>query len=199
MPVTTYLTGLLTGLGLIVAIGAQNAYLIRQGIRRTGIGGIVLICIMSDVVLICAGTLGIGMLVSRAAWLLEVLRWTGAAYLAWFAVTSLRAAARPASLTAAGPARRHRVYLTAAALTWLNPHVYLDTVVLLGSLANQHGPDGRWSFAAGAISASVLWFSGLGYGACALAGPLSRARVWQALDLTIGLTMLILAVRLVVS
>ncbi|WP_198401440.1 LysE/ArgO family amino acid transporter [Acidipropionibacterium acidipropionici] len=199
MPVTIYLTGLLAGLGLIVAIGAQNAYLIRQGIRRAEIGGIVLICILSDVVLICAGTLGIGMLVSRAAWLLEVLRWAGAAYLVWFAVTSLRSAARPAALTASGPTRRHRAYLTAAALTWLNPHVYLDTVVLLGSLANQHGPDGRWSFAAGAITGSVLWFSALGYGARALAGPLSRTRVWQALDLTIGVTMLILALRLVVS
>lgn len=193
---TTYLTGLLAGLGLIVAIGAQNAYIIRQGIRRAGTGGIVLICILSDVVLICAGTAGIGVLVAHAAWLLEVLRWAGACYLVWFAITSLRSAARPAALTAAGPARRTRVYLTAAALTWLNPHVYLDTVVLLGSLANQHGPGGRWVFAAGAITGSILWFTGLGFGARALAGPLSRARVWRALDLAIGVTMLVLALRL---
>lgn len=196
---TTYFTGLLTGLGLIVAIGAQNAHIIRQGVRRAGIGGIVLICILSDVVLILAGTAGIGVLVARAGWLLQILRWAGAGYLVWFAIASLRSASRPAALLAAGPTRNHRVYLTALALTWLNPHVYLDTVILLGSLANQHGPDHRWVFAAGAVTGSAVWFSGLGFGARAMAGPLSRASVWRALDLVIGVTMLILAARLLMS
>lgn len=196
---TTYLTGLASGLGLIVAIGAQNAFIIRQGVRRAGIGGIVLICILSDVVLIGAGTAGIGALVQHAGPLLEVLRWAGAIYLAWFGITSLRSVGRTSALEPTGPARTHRIYLGAAAITWLNPHVYLDTVLLLGSLANQHGPQGRWVFAAGAVTGSIAWFSGLGFGARALAGPLSRPRVWQVLDLAIGVTMLVLSVRLLLT
>ena len=131
-------------------------------------------------------------------WLLEVLRWGGALYLLWFAVSSLRAALRPQGLVAEqAPRTAGSVIATTLALTWLNPHVYLDTVVLLGSLANQHGPDARWVFAAGAVAASVLWFTALGYGARLLARVLADPKAWRVVDVVIAVVMAVLAVRLI--
>ena len=191
-------TGLLTGLALIVAIGAQNAFVLRQGVRREHVGAVVLVCMASDAVLILAGTAGVGALVQAVPWLLEVLRWGGALYLLWFAVSSLRAALRPQGLVAEqAPRTAGSVIATTLALTWLNPHVYLDTVVLLGSLANQQGPDLRWVFAGGAVVGSIVWFSALGYGARALAPVLDRPRAWQIVDLVIAAVMLALAVSLI--
>jgi len=191
-------TGLLTGLALIVAIGAQNAFVLRQGVRREHVGAVVLVCMASDAVLILAGTAGVGALVQAVPWLLEVLRWGGALYLLWFAVSSLRAALRPQGLVAEQASRTAgSVIATTLALTWLNPHVYLDTVVLLGSLANQHGPDARWVFAAGAVAASVLWFTGLGYGARLLARVLADPKAWRVVDVVIAVVMAVLAVRLI--
>ena len=192
-----YAAGLATGLALIVAIGAQNAYVLRQGIRREHVGLVVALCIASDVLLIAAGTAGLGGLVGRVPGLLEVLRWAGVAYLVWFAVQSLRAARHPTGLRAAesGASSRGAVLRTAAALTYLNPHVYLDTVLMLSNLANQQGA-GRWRFAAGAMTASALWFTGLGLGSRALAGPLRRPRTWQVVDVLVALTMLLVAARL---
>ncbi|MEE6272595.1 LysE/ArgO family amino acid transporter [Georgenia wangjunii] len=190
-------TGLVTGLALIIAIGAQNAFVLRQGIRREHVGTVVALCMLADAALILIGTAGIGALVSRFPDALEVLRWGGAAYLTWFAVRSFIAAARPSALTAEAPRSRGSVVATTLALTFLNPHVYLDTVVLLGSIANQHGADARWVFAAGATAGSVLWFSALGYGARALSGVLDSPRVWRGVDVVIGVVMLVLAVRLV--
>lgn len=192
-------TGLLTGLGLIVAIGAQNAFVLRQGIRREHIGTVVVLCAVSDAVLILAGTAGIGALVESFPPILDILRWGGAAYLVWFAVRSFLSALKPSALTGQGPGSRSSVIATTLALTFLNPHVYLDTVVLLGSLANQYGESARWIFAAGAVLGSILWFSGLGYGARMLSGVLSRPRTWQVLDLLIGIVMLALAVKLVLG
>ena len=192
-------TGLVTGLGLIMAIGAQNAFVLRQGLRREHIGVVVMLCIISDALLIFGGTAGIGALVARFPAALEILRWGGAAYLAWWGIRSLASALRPSALTAQAPRAKGTVILTTLALTFLNPHVYLDTVVLLGSLANQHGPDLRWIFAAGAAVGSCLWFTALGYGARSLSGVLNRPRTWQILDLLIGVVMLILAVRLVLG
>ncbi|WP_420716240.1 LysE/ArgO family amino acid transporter [Pseudarthrobacter sp. LT1] len=191
------ITGMLTGLALIVAIGAQNAFVLRQGIRREHIGAVVAVCMAGDALLIVPGTAGIGALVTRFPGVLEVLRWAGAAYLLWFAVRSFMAAARPAALAEQAPRSRNSVIATTAALTFLNPHVYLDTVVLLGSLANQQGPDLRWTYSAGAVAGSVLWFSVLGYGARALAGVLASARTWRWIDASIGVLMVILAVRLI--
>jgi len=188
---------MLTGLALIVAIGAQNAFVLRQGIRREHIGPVVAVCMAGDALLIVAGTAGIGALVTRFPGVLEVLRWAGAAYLLWFAVRSFMAAARPAALAEQAPRSRNSVIATTAALTFLNPHVYLDTVVLLGSLANQQGPDLRWTFAGGAVAGSVLWFSVLGYGARALAGVLASPRTWRWIDAAIGVLMVVLAVRLI--
>ncbi|MDK1328700.1 LysE/ArgO family amino acid transporter [Arthrobacter sp. zg-Y1143] len=189
-------TGMVTGLGLIVAIGAQNAFVLRQGIRREHIGTVVLLCALSDAILILGGTAGIGALVSRFPQALDLLRWAGAAYLAWFGIRSIRSALKPSSLGAQEPRSRGSVVSTALALTYLNPHVYLDTVVFLGSLGNQYGTSGRWIFAAGAVAGSVLWFSALGYGARSLAKFLKSPRTWQILDVLIGIVMLALAVLL---
>lgn len=192
---STFLPGLLAGLSLIIAIGAQNAFVLRQGLRREHVGAVVAICIAADVVLIAAGTAGIGVLVERFPAVLTGLRWAGAAYLVWFAIGSFRSAARPGALASAGARSRKSVATTTLALTFLNPHVYLDTVVMLGSLANQQGSE-RWVFAAGAMLASALWFSGLGFGAHKLAGPLGKPATWRVLDAVIGVVMLALAAYL---
>lgn len=192
------LAGLLTGLSLIVAIGAQNAYVLRQGLAREHVGLVVAICALSDVVLITAGVAGIGRIVEGAPWVLEVVRWLGVAFLTWYGVASLLRARRAETLHAADrvTVSRRGVALRAAALTWLNPHVYLDTVLLLGTIANHEGPTGRWWFAAGACVGSVLWFSGLGFGARYASRWLARPRAWQVLDVLIGVTMLAIALSL---
>lgn len=193
--------GLLTGLSLILAIGAQNAFVLRQGLARQYVGPVVAVCALSDAVLIGAGVSGIGAIVAHAGWVLDLVRWLGVAFLASYGVLSLLRARRPGSLEAARTGARSRGSAVgrALALTYLNPHVYLDTVLLLGSIANQHGPGDRWWFAAGAGLGSVLWFSGLGYGAGAGQRLLSTPRAWQVLDVLIGLTMIAIAVSLAVS
>ncbi|WP_436700132.1 LysE/ArgO family amino acid transporter [Nocardioides sp. BYT-33-1] len=196
------LAGLVTTASLIVAIGAQNAYVLRQGLLRSHVGVVVLVCAASDAVLIAAGIAGVGALVDRAGWTLVVVRWLGVAFLLWYAAGSLRRATRPESLAAAAggttEARRGVVTRTVL-LTWLNPHVYLDTLLLIGSVATVHDggePAGRWWFGAGAAVASVLWFCGLGFGARLLAPLLARPRAWQVLELCIAATMVLVAVRL---
>ena len=195
---TSFVPGLLTGLSLIVAIGAQNAYVLRQGLRREHVGVVVAICSLSDLVLILAGVAGIGTIVERAPAALEVIRWLGVAFLTVYGLMSLWRARTPDALHAATaePASRARVAGRAVALTWLNPHVYLDTVLLLGGIAATHGDPGRWWFAAGASLASLVWFGALGYGARRLHGVLSSPRAWQVLEVLIGLTMLVIAVSL---
>ncbi|HWJ65359.1 MAG TPA: LysE/ArgO family amino acid transporter [Nocardioides sp.] len=193
--------GLLTGLSLILAIGAQNAYVLRQGLLRSHVGAVVLVCALSDAVLIVAGVAGIGTLVDRAGWVLEVVRWLGVAFLLGYAAASLRRAAGSETLAAdaGGTEPLRPVLVRVVALTWLNPHVYLDTVLLLGSIAAAHdggGPAGRWWFAAGACVASVLWFTSLGYGARLLAPLLARPRAWQVLDVLVAVTMVFVAANL---
>jgi len=192
------IAGLLTGLSLIVAIGAQNAYVLRQGLLRSHVGGVVAICAVSDLILITAGVAGIGTIVEHASWALELLRWFGVAFLVWYGVGALRRSRHPESLQAAGtnPRDGRRVLLQAVALTWLNPHVYLDTVLLLGSIANHQPGGGRWWFAVGAGLGSILWFAALGYGARLLAPLLAGPRAWQLLDVLVGLVMLAVAVSL---
>jgi L-lysine exporter family protein LysE/ArgO len=189
--------GLLTGLTLIIAIGAQNAFVLRQGLARQHVAPVVAICALSDLVLIVAGVAGIGTVVEQAGWVIDVVRWFGVAFLTAYGVRSLLQARRSAGLAAEAPAAlsRRAAVLTATALTWLNPHVYLDTVLLLGSIANTHGGD-RWWFATGAGLASLLWFAGLGFGARLLSHLLALPRAWQVLDVLIGLTMLGIAVLL---
>jgi len=192
------LGGLVAGLSLIVAIGAQNAFVLRQGLRRARVGAVVAVCALSDLVLIVAGVTGIGAVVQHAGWALTAVRWFGVAFLTWYGLSSLWRARRPADLAAA-PDGAGSAFVTlrrALALTWLNPHVYLDTVLLLGSIANTHGPTGRWWFAVGACLASVVWFTGLGFGARFAAPLLTTPRAWQILDLLIAATMLLIAVKL---
>jgi len=194
--ITSAGAGLLTGLSLIIAIGAQNAFVLRQGLARQHVGVVVAICAVSDLVLILAGVSGIGVVVEEAPRAIDVVRWLGVAFLTAYGVLSLLRARRADTLQAArqGPATRTMAVTTAVALTWLNPHVYLDTVLLVGSIANTH--DSRWWFAVGACLASILWFSGLGYGARLAHGLLGSARAWQVLDVLIGLTMLGIALML---
>jgi L-lysine exporter family protein LysE/ArgO len=195
---TASLAGLLTGLSLIIAIGAQNAYVLRQGLRRSFVGPVVAICAVSDFTLIIAGVSGVGVVVRHAGWALTAVRWLGVAFLAYYGLSSAWRARRPSALSPAGgaPDGRGTVLRRVLALTWLNPHVYLDTVVLLGSIANTHGGSGRWWFAAGACVASTVWFTGLGFGARLSAGLLSTPRAWQVLDLLIAATMIGIAVKL---
>jgi L-lysine exporter family protein LysE/ArgO len=193
-------TGLLTGLSLIVAIGAQNAFVLRQGLRRSRVAAIVTVCILSDVALTLAGVAGIGAVVQHAGWALQAVRWFGVAFLVWYGLSSAWRARRPSALTATAGGSG-RLTLAAAlrrilALTWLNPHVYLDTLVLLGSIANSRGPVDRWWFAVGALIASTVWFLGLGFGARFAAPLLTTPRAWQVLDLLIAATMLAVAAKL---
>ncbi len=188
---------MLTGLALIVAIGAQNAFVLRQGIRRQHVWAVVLLCIASDVFLISAGTVGIGFLIERVPWLLEIFRWGGVIYLVGFAIQSFRSAMKPQGLQAAGEGSGSRasVVLTTLALTWLNPHVYLDTVIMLGNLANQQGEQ-RWVFAIGAMLGSVIWFIALGTGAKALSRVLNTPLTWRIVDVFVGVVMLAIALTL---
>lgn len=195
------LAGLGLGLSLIVAIGAQNAFVLRQGLRREHVLPIVIICAASDAVLITAGVAGLGALIERAGWLLAVVRIAGAAFLAWYGVRAAMRAFRPATLDAnpAGePVSLRSAVLTVLALTWLNPHVYLDTVVLLGSIGATHGDD-RWWFAAGAALGSVLWFGALGFGSRLLRPLFARPVSWRILDGAIAVVMLAIAVSLLLG
>jgi L-lysine exporter family protein LysE/ArgO len=195
------LTGLGAGAALIIAIGAQNAFVLRQGIRREHVAPIVLVCAVSDIVLILAGVAGIGAIIEAAPIALEIVRWAGAAFLLGYAVVAARRALRPQPLKPGdAPSMSVRAaVLTAIALTWLNPHVYLDTVVLLGSIANATGETARWFVALGASVASVLWFSALGFGARLLAPLFARPTSWRVLDAGIAVVMLVLAVTLIVT
>lgn len=192
------MTGFATGLAIIVAIGAQNAYILRQGIRREHIGAIIAVCLASDVLLISIGTAGFGVLLERAPWLVSGMKWGGVAYLTWFAFSSFRNAvtAGQVSLTGTGKSLGAAIG-TALTLTFLNPHAYLDTIVLLGSIANQQ--PSRWDFALGAMGASVVWFLGFGLGARALARPLNRRAVWRGIDIAVGVVMLGMAASLAFS
>lgn len=194
---STLLTGFFTMAALIVAIGAQNALVLRTGLRRRHVGAVVAVCSLSDAVLVVAGVLGVGRLVTAHPSVLTWVRWLGAAYLIGYGLTCLWNARHPKALAAAGASGTLRGVLgTVLALTWLNPHVYLDTVLLVGSLANQHPGSGRWWFVAGSVAASVLWFTGLGYGARLLAPLFSRPRTWQLLDVAIALVMFAIAATL---
>ncbi|MFC6359392.1 LysE/ArgO family amino acid transporter [Luteococcus peritonei] len=192
---STWVTGLLTGFSLIVVIGVQNGLVLRQGLRREHVGIVVAVCALGDLVLISAGTAGMGAVAGAHPGALRVLSWVGAAYLLWCAIGSFRAAARPGALELEAPRSRSSVLGTVLAVTWLNPHVYLDTVVMLGSIAASHGGL-RWWFAAGAMTASLVWFVVLGLGARALSGPLGRPSVWRVVDVVIGLVMLAVAASL---
>lgn len=199
---TTALTqGWLTGASLIMAIGAQNALVLRQGLLRHHVAPVVGLCALSDVLLICLGVFGLGGMIAASPLLLSLFRYGGALFLllyglraaqrAWIGAASLEAGTGTASLGA--------TLGSALAMTYLNPHVYLDTVVLLGSIGAQHPAEARWAFAAGASLASLMWFSLLGFGAAALAGALRRPAVWRGIDALVALLMWTLGLQLLME
>ncbi|MFC8679899.1 LysE/ArgO family amino acid transporter [Microbacterium ureisolvens] len=238
---TPVLAGLGLGFSLIIAIGAQNLFVLRQGLRREHVFAVATICALSDAALIALGVSGVGFVLQAVPWLVDVVRWAGALFLVTYGVLAARRALKPSGqvlgggaestattretahttgdpavgpfespvVSAAGvrsdvrtatvPATRTRllpVILTCLALTWLNPHVYLDTVFLLGTVANTHGAE-RWLFGAGAMAASVIWFFGLAFGARFLSRWLSTPRAWRILDGVIAVVMVALGVSLV--
>lgn len=228
------IAGLGLGFSLIIAIGAQNLFVLRQGLRREHVLVVATICAVSDAALIALGVSGIGLVLQAVPWLVDVVRWAGAAFLVVYGLLAARRAWRPTGDVLGGPddpdaaddvvgggavelrsgaeapasvatrvrpasaatARVLPVVFTCLALTWLNPHVYLDTVFLLGTVANTHG-DQRWLFAAGAMAASFLWFFGLAFGARLLGRWLSTPRAWRILDAVIAVVMIALGVSLV--
>jgi L-lysine exporter family protein LysE/ArgO len=197
---TPLLFGFATAISLIAAIGAQNAFVLRQGIRNEHVLPVVTLCATADLVLILAGIAGVGALITAHPNLTAIARYGGAAFLICYGLLAARRALRPGVLKPAdaAPAKLSAVLLTCLALTFLNPHVYLDTVVLLGTLANQQD-GGRWLFGAGAATASAVWFFGLGFGARRLAGLFAKPGTWRILDALIAVTMLALGISLGLS
>ena len=191
--------GFALGFSLILAIGAQNAFVLRQGLRREHVLPVVLVCAISDAVLVTAGILGFGALARAVPGLETVMRFGGAAFLIWYGARNFIAAWRGGEVLEAGAAAGslRRALLTCLALTWLNPHVYLDTVVLLGSISAQY--DDTLAFGAGAVTASFTFFFALGYGARGLAPLFRRPASWRVLDVVVGLTMWAIAAKLLLG
>lgn len=250
---TTLLTGFFTCLALIMAIGAQSAWLLRQGLRRDRVGAAVLVCLVGDLILIGLGTLGVGTVLDRTPWLMELVRWLGVAYLVWFAARSfssarsvdqgltvedpetdapdvdgergtdrggdgsvvaesadpdatpgttttqtrtVRRTSRSADGSGRAPARSLSPILSVIAaglmVSLLNPHAWVDTMVVIGSMATSFGAE-KWIFSTGAVLGSLSWFLLLAYGGRALAGVLNRPRTWQIIDVGVGVTMLVVA------
>lgn len=195
------LAGFFLGAGLIIAIGAQNAFLLRQGLLRQHVLLLVLICATSDAVLIAAGVAGLGSLVRSTPALLPAVTLGGAAFLLFYGGLAFRRALHPGVLAGADGAAISwmSAAVTCLTLTWANPHVYLDTVVLIGGLSSRYDPAGQFAFGAGAVLASFAWFFVLGYGARLLAPVFARPIAWRLLDAGICVVMWTLAARLLVD
>jgi L-lysine exporter family protein LysE/ArgO len=193
------IAGYLVAISLIAAIGAQNAFVLRQGIRREHVGWVVLICAASDAVLIAAGIAGFGAVSARVPWLGAAMLWAGVAFLLVYGGLRFVAAWRGgAGLIPAGtaPVSLRRVVVSCLLLTWANPHVYLDTLVLIGAISAQYAPHG-FAFGVGAVAASASFFSALGFGARLLAPVMARPQAWVVLELIVGATMWAIAAALV--
>jgi L-lysine exporter family protein LysE/ArgO len=196
---TALASGFSTGSALIVAIGAQNAFVLRQGLRREHVRLVVAICVASDAVLIQIGTRGVGAAVALHPSIDLAMRCLGALWLAVYGLLAVRRASSPAMLqtaTSGSASDWPRVAITTLALTWLNPHVYLDTVLLIGAIAAERAGDLRQMFGIGATVASVAWFAGLGYGARWLAPWFRRPAAWRLLDAAVALVMFSMASKL---
>lgn len=192
MLLSTAATGFAASAGLIVAIGAQNAFVLRQGLKRRHVGLVVALCAGSDLLLILLGVAGIGALVQAHPGLLDVMRFGGAAFLGGYGLMAALRAWRGTEALAPGDTGQdgwRRIALACLAFTFLNPHVYLDTMILLGSLSTRYPGVLRWAFAAGACTASVAWFAALGFGARLLQPVFRSARAWRILDAGIALFM----------
>jgi L-lysine exporter family protein LysE/ArgO len=193
-----FLPGFFTGLSLIIAIGAQNAFVIRQGLTKRYVFTVVAICTVIDASLIALGIGGLGAAIAGLPWLLEVIRWFGVAYLTWFGIKSLISATKTQTMDAAGVESKSagKVITTVLAMSLLNPHVYLDTVIFVGGVGNTFG-ENRWFFAYGAMLASLVWFTSIGYGAKAASLFMSKPVFWKVLDGIIAVIMFTLAITLV--
>ncbi len=189
-----FLPGFFAGLGLIVAIGAQNAFVIRQGLKRQHVLAVVAICALADAALIALGIAGLGAIIQGVPWLLEGVRWFGVAYLTWFGIKSVRSAFKNQTMDTSGneAGSLKKAVLAVLGFTFLNPHVYLDTVILLGSISNQFAED-RWIFGFGAMTARVVWFSTIGFGARAASRFMSKPIFWRVLDSLIAAVMFSIA------
>lgn len=198
MNFSIYVTGLMMGLSLIVAIGAQNAFILRQGLRNEHVFAVCLACALSDAVLIVLGVTSLQQIARFMPWLDPVMRYGGAAFLAWYGAKSLYSAFRSSATLSAAEAQTstfRQTLATCLALTWLNPHVYLDTVVLLGTISTRY-PGEQASFAAGAVTGSFLFFFSLGYGATWLRPIFSKPSSWRMLETLVAFTMWIIAFKL---
>ena len=193
-----FVPGFFTGLSLIIAIGAQNAFVIRQGLTKRYVFTVVAICSIIDASLIALGIGGLGAAIAGLPWLLEVIRWFGVAYLTWFGIKSLISATKNQTMDASGVESKSagKVITTVLAMSLLNPHVYLDTVIFVGGVGNTFG-ENRWLFAYGAMLASLVWFTGIGYGAKAASRFMSKPVFWKVLDGLIAVIMFTLAITLV--
>lgn len=193
----SYSNGILVAIGLIMAIGAQNAFVLAQSLRREHHLQVAVLCIACDALLVTAGVFGLATLLSQSPTLMGVARWGGSAFLLWYASQALRRAWQPQSLEQngqAGPRSRRAVLLAALAVTLLNPHVYIDTVLLIGSLGAQQPVPG--AYALGAASASMMWFLTLALGAAWLAPWLARPATWRLIDLAVAVMMFTIAMQL---
>ena len=199
MPTAAFTTGFALSATLIIAIGAQNSFVLRQGLRREHVVAIVAFCALADLALISAGVAGLAKVIGKAPSLTMALTIAGTAFLLWYGLRAARRAFQPQALRAAGGTRisLRGAVAQAAAFTFLNPHVYLDTVLLMGSIGARQPADARLWFVGGAALASGAWFAALGFGARLLAPLFSRPRAWQILDVLVGATMLALAAGLV--
>lgn len=200
---STLLMGAGMGLGLIAAVGAQNAYVLQRSIRGdVAMVPIVAFCVLSEAALILLGVAGVGALVETAPAAVTAMKWIGVVFLVGYGAFAAFRAFRPGSgLQVDGSARMPSTLgavLACAAFTWLNPHAYLDSVVFLGTLANQQG-DLRWVFAAGALLAGTVWFSAIGFGGKALRGVFAKPGAWRVLDAGIAVMMVVLAVGLILG
>ena len=194
-----FLTGLLTGFALIIAVGAQNAFVLRQSLRGERVVPVIIVCVLSDILAITVGVAGLGVVMERWPAVLPIAQIGGGLYLLAFGVQSAMRAWKPTAMDTEGgtPMTVRRAVLLTVALTWLNPHFYLDAIVMLGTVANSFG-DQRWAFAAGSIVASLIWFPILGFGARFLRGIFARPSAWRVLDSGIAVLMGTLGVGLLV-
>lgn len=202
MSATVFVTGLLTGLSLILAIGAQNAFVLRQGLRGEHVFWVCLTCAVSDAILIVLGVSSFGQIARLLPWLAPVMTWAGAAFLIWYGHRSMRAALASSDALVVGAqgqgASLTRTIMACLAITWLNPHVYLDTVVLLGTISTRF-PGQSLAFGAGAVAGSFLFFFSLGYGASWLRPIFARPSAWRVLEAGVAVTMWLIAARLLLG
>lgn len=202
MNLAVFVTGLLTGLSLILAIGAQNAFVLRQGMRGDHVLAVCLTCALSDAVLILLGVTSFGRIAEWMPGLVPAMRYAGAAFLLWYGARSMKAALTSGEALVVGTGQPGRglaaTVVACLAITWLNPHVYLDTVVLLGAISTRFAGD-RASFAAGAVTGSFLFFFALGYGAAWLRPVFARPGAWRMLEAVIAVVMWVIAAKLVLG